>query len=583
MTEHTENQVFESEIGFDASVNDEVMRLYCPEYFDKVKPDYEWDEEDNLVAYVEFDLFPEAIFRQFVKDNYPNALGREKETSFYTRPNPSAGENLLSGHNTDEDNNPPEDPEIEEPISSVKKFIWAEGIFFEKELTSHPGDFPQAEVIKSGQRLKVRVNGKKDAKMSMLDYVLDWFEKKSQDCPLIKTIQCTCERCKSLGQPYEIRYHHFQDLQSIFIPRIQCYASGELVRLDEISSFNQPEVRMAVFYSKSDSIFFDEFYEQFDGQGDFEIHLWKSGVLDNLPINKIREDVQFVINKAHFVIFMISSSFDKSEVLKYAVECAGRRHKNGEIVVKIIQLTPFEWQERPLFSKKKFEALNSAPIGPGTNREEFWAKIARRTHESIEIWAGLEEKNLKKYKSPIFDDISNNLQVPKSTSPIAYRTVKIFLASSSELRIDRDDFDLYFRQQNDHLLEEKGVYLKIVRWENFLDTMSETRLQDEYNKEVKACDIFVSLFFTKTGKYTEEEFNVAYKKFKETCKPQIFTFFKKPTVTATEEMQNDLTSLWSFKDKLKKLGHFPSEYDTIEHLKRQFGDQLAQLLREGRI
>ena len=31
---------------------------------------------------------------------------------------------------------------------------------------------------------------------------------------------------------------------------------------------------------------------------------------------------------------------------------------------------------------------------------------------------------------------------------------------------------------------ERGIYLEIVRWENFLDAMSETRLQDEYNKEL---------------------------------------------------------------------------------------------------
>src|SRR5690606_14407159 len=76
-------------------------------------------------------------------------------------------------------------------------------------------------------------------------------------------------------------------------------------------------------------------------------------------------------------------------------------------------------------------------------------------------------------------------------------------ASSSELRADRDEFELYFRQQND-TLRKQGIYLQIVRWENFLDAMSETRLQDEYNKEIRDCDIFVSLFFTKTGKFTVE-------------------------------------------------------------------------------
>ena len=61
-------------------------------------------------------------------------------------------------------------------------------------------------------------------------------------------------------------------------------------------------------------------------------------------------------------------------------------------------------------------------------------------------------------------------------------TIKIFLASSSELREDRDAFDLYFRQQNDSL-RKRGVYLEIIRWEYFFDAMAETRLQEEYNKD----------------------------------------------------------------------------------------------------
>jgi len=75
------------------------------------------------------------------------------------------------------------------------------------------------------------------------------------------------------------------------------------------------------------------------------------------------------------------------------------------------------------------------------------------------------------------------------------RIIKTFLASSSELRQDRDEFDRYFRQQNDSFLE-KALYLKIIRWENFLDAMTETRLQNEYNQAIRDCDIFVSLFFT---------------------------------------------------------------------------------------
>ena len=129
------------------------------------------------------------------------------------------------------------------------------------------------------------------------------------------------------------------------------------------------------------------------------------------------------------------------------------------------------------------------------------------------------------------------------------RTIRIFLASSAELREDRDAFDLYFRQQNDQLRKE-GIYLKIVRWENFLDAMSDTRLQDEYNKAIRACDIFVCLFFTKTGKFTEEEFDTAHRQFKDSGKPRIYTFFKNADIKTGSAREEDLNSLWAFQKKL---------------------------------
>jgi internalin A len=138
---------------------------------------------------------------------------------------------------------------------------------------------------------------------------------------------------------------------------------------------------------------------------------------------------------------------------------------------------------------------------------------------------------------------------------------------------------LYFRQQNDQL-RKRGVYLEIVRWENFLDAMSETRLQDEYNKEIRACDIFVCLFFTRTGKFTEEEFGVAHRQFQGTGRPRIFTFFKDADVRTGSARKEDLNSLWAFRDKLQKLGHFHTLYQNTEDLKLQFHNQLERLLEQ---
>ena len=41
---------------------------------------------------------------------------------------------------------------------------------------------------------------------------------------------------------------------------------------------------------------------------------------------------------------------------------------------------------------------------------------------------------------------------------------------------------------------------------------------------VRSCDVFVSLLLTKTGRFTEEELNVAHAAFIERGKPRIYTF-----------------------------------------------------------
>jgi len=160
------------------------------------------------------------------------------------------------------------------------------------------------------------------------------------------------------------------------------------------------------------------------------------------------------------------------------------------------------------------------------------------------------------------------------------KTKKIFLASSSELKEDRQEFESFVSRQNNDWIRQ-GVYLELVIWEDFFDAISQTRLQDEYNKAVRESDIFVMLFSTKVGKYTEEEFETAFGQFKETNKPFIFTYFKDTQVSTASANESDFVSLWAFKKKLAALGHFPTTYRDVGDLKYKFRQQLDKLGREG--
>ena len=158
-------------------------------------------------------------------------------------------------------------------------------------------------------------------------------------------------------------------------------------------------------------------------------------------------------------------------------------------------------------------------------------------------------------------------------------TIRIFIASSFELYQDRTEFREFLSVENDRL-HKKGVYLELVQWEHFLDSVSQTRLQDEYNEELKKSSIVICLFFTKAGKYTQEEFDTALQHFKETGKPIIYTYFKTgvPELDPGDERNQDLIK---FKKRLGDIGHFYTSYKSIEDLKYQFRKQLDRLEDKG--
>ena len=178
-----------------------------------------------------------------------------------------------------------------------------------------------------------------------------------------------------------------------------------------------------------------------------------------------------------------------------------------------------------------------------------------------------------------FEDVSVSTLLEGVEKHTALRTIRVFLASSSELFEERDAFELHFRRLNDQLIAE-GVYLEIVRWENFLDCISELGLQNEYNQSVRDCDVFVSLFFTKAGKYTVEEFDVAYKQYITASKPLIYTYFKDAPVTTGGWKKEDHDSIDALKKKLQDLGHYPTVYSTTDSLILHFRNQLPMIRKK---
>jgi hypothetical protein len=81
--------------------------------------------------------------------------------------------------------------------------------------------------------------------------------------------------------------------------------------------------------------------------------------------------------------------------------------------------------------------------------------------------------------------------------------------------------------------------------------------------------------YTKAGKYTQVEFNIAYYQFKQKGKPLIYTYFKKPDGSVAIEQ-----SIVEFQQQLNNIGHFYTKYTNTEDLLLQLDDQFEKIFEQ---
>ena len=165
------------------------------------------------------------------------------------------------------------------------------------------------------------------------------------------------------------------------------------------------------------------------------------------------------------------------------------------------------------------------------------------------------------------------------------QTVRIFLASSAELKPDREAFEQAIARRNKDW-NPRGVFLHLDIWEDLSAAMSPTRSQDEYNREIDRCDIFVVLFWTKVGRYTAEEFERAYARFKggaDSVRAPTILVYEKSVMPAAWPTIEDMQSRDAFQKRQAALEHFPGKYDTADKLNFEFGLELDRLVSAGAI
>ena len=150
------------------------------------------------------------------------------------------------------------------------------------------------------------------------------------------------------------------------------------------------------------------------------------------------------------------------------------------------------------------------------------------------------------------------------------RTIKIFLASSEELVIDRNTIGNLVRRLN-KTYEKRGIRLDLFEWEDYDAAYNNRRKQDEYNGQIRDSDMFLALFRTKAGKFTIEEFEVAVEGFRITGKkPKNYVYIRD-----LYEGEVETADLTAFKHRLSdEMGYYWISYNNNDSMLLHFVMQL---------
>lgn len=153
------------------------------------------------------------------------------------------------------------------------------------------------------------------------------------------------------------------------------------------------------------------------------------------------------------------------------------------------------------------------------------------------------------------------------------RPLKIFIASSSELHQERTQIIRTFNSINKY-----NTHLKIeaVEWETDVESGSydKQRVQDEINPLMEDCRIVIVLFYSKIGKFTFEEYQLAVD-----SKKKVFLYFKKQYHPRSIDDIDAYRVLLQYKESLHKENRaIYKEYETINQFENFVIDDLNKFI-----
>jgi len=146
--------------------------------------------------------------------------------------------------------------------------------------------------------------------------------------------------------------------------------------------------------------------------------------------------------------------------------------------------------------------------------------------------------------------------------------IRIFLASSEELKQERLELGALVTTLNAQWVNN-NITIRLVKWEYLDSSMGTQHKQEDYNDQLKQCDLCFVVYWTKFGKYTQTELDIAFAEVQRGRNPKVLFVFFKDSDSRREQLQE-------FVDHFhENYGDISFCFDTTEELKKQFVKQIA--------
>lgn len=370
------------------------------EYRNIEKPEFDWNPKDNLIACIQFSPclpFPERLFQEFIVERQAEAFFKKEEIE----------ENQIDREEktTEAKDEFEDDEEIELPSylennwiktmgieeqpkpTNLKRFIWSNGIYIAKEEGKY-----QVVVEKevSTRRILVKCSGKSEEIRNYFENLIDRF-RSTIFLPDVFVI-CTCNFCQQRGlhNSHWIKVRDLENLKKRYEPKIQCYASGKMVPLDEISTVKRPAYKVVIINAPADDAFCEKAREHF-----FPPKSLIQTVIstrNHIPSSDFENEYLHRVRNADVIIVLISLKLTGGEeegdnLARTMVEKAAERFSEKKCLCLFVCTNDPSngWENISPFNDAEIPVLNRTPIYNLENTQ-LWKQIGDDLHRRISNW-----------------------------------------------------------------------------------------------------------------------------------------------------------------------------------------------------